>query len=930
MLTRSGATKYVLDNMHFYLESQVPPPNTLKNSIQLLDFASEMAYSSTTQLTNDQYHVAETLLDDPENNPLKVIGIGCGISGIMMAYKLQKGCKNVDLTMFDKNTDLGGTWFENRYPGAGCDIPSHAYSYNFALYPDWPNYCSFAPDIKKYLNKVSDVFGLRKYMQFDSEVTRCEWDEEKSMWEVKVEQKNSSGETITLTSFANVLLFATGVLNSTKWPEIEGLEKFKGKVIHTSKWPENYQEEQWAKEKVAVLGSGASSIQTVPAIQPYVKKLDVFIRTGSWFTAIVENFGMYHPYSEEDKKRFRNDPKALVDHAKGLEKEMAWAVDMMTINSPSQMDAKKIFSERMKQHIKDQRLYEGESTILGSFSERELSLSLVGFLPPWGVGCRRITPGDPYMKAIQEPNVQVHFTGAKSLTEKGVVGEDDIEREVDTVICATGFDTSYRPRFPIIGKGGVNLQDKWDDEPDAYYGLAVPDMPNFYLFMGPAWPVHNGSVMGPLVQVGNYIVSCIHKMQREQITSLTPRSDATSQFNEHVQEWLKRTVWTDNCPSWFKNKRTGRLNALWCGSGLHYTEAISSPKFEDFHIEYRNKNPFSYLGSGFTLAEKSGDMDPTPFLTESSLDPEWVAAMQSGDSETKNGAAISEVQMAYLGMGSIGQAMSKNLAKNGNLSKPLILWNRTHSKAIAHSETIGHSIAVPEICDAVSGADIIWSCFSGQTAVLESFEKILKSNIDLKGKLFLECSTITPEATNELAKRIISAGGEFVAMPVFGEPSMAAAAILTCLPAGEASSVQRILPYLNGVISKSVIDLSGSPPGTASHLKLIGNVLIVQMIESVSEAHVLAEKTKLKAEYLHQVITSVFPGPFAIYSHRMSSGDYYKKEVTTTLQHHNARMSESADEKTADCEYQDGAGCRGTCFAVGERVRDGFEGLQSW
>ncbi|TGO10557.1 hypothetical protein BTUL_0132g00280 [Botrytis tulipae] len=313
---------------------------------------------------------------------------------------------------------------------------------------------------------------------------------------------------------------------------------------------------------------------------------------------------MYHEYSEEDRKRFREDPEALVAHAKSLEKEMAWAVDMMTINSKSQLEARKIFGNRMREHIKDERLYKG-------------------FLPPWGVGCRRITPGDPYLKVIQENNVNVHFTAAKALTDKCVVGEDGVEREVDTVVCATGFDTSYRPRFPIIGKGGINLQDQWNDEPDTYYGITVPNMPNFYLFMGPAWPVHNGSVMGPLVQVGNYIVQCIHKMQREQIKSLTPREDATAAFNEHCQKWLERTVWTENCPSWFKNKRTGRLNPLWCGSGLHYTEAIIAPKFEDYQIEYKFDNPFTYLGSGFTMAGKTKGMNSTPFLEESELDPPW-------------------------------------------------------------------------------------------------------------------------------------------------------------------------------------------------------------------------------------------------------------------------------------------------------------------
>ena len=280
--------------------------------------------------------------------------------------------------------------------------------------------------------------------------------------------------------------------------------------------------------------------------------------------------------------------------------------------------------------------------------------------------------------------------------------------------------------------------------------------------------------------------------------------------------------------------------------------------------------------------------------------------------------------------------MTKNLVLNGKLEKPIILWNRTEARAIEHQATISHAVVAGSIEDAVSRSDHIWSCLSGQESVIPSFDKILRH--DIRGKLFIECSTITPEATNELARKVIEAGAEFVAMPgtlfvtsVFGGSEQGACRkcadqrslwrtqhgqccnldLSSCWSSGistesVALSERRVgtvlffrtcwsqtLDLVVGTdsfftlnlcrIGRSVIDLSGELPGTASHLKIIGNVLLVQMIESVAEAHVLAEKTGMAAKHLHEVITSIFPGPFAIYSKRMSSGAYSREEVGASL-----------------------------------------------
>jgi cation diffusion facilitator CzcD-associated flavoprotein CzcO len=207
-------------------------------------------------------------------------------------------------------------------PGCACDIPSHAYTFNFALNPDWPRFFSYAPDIHKYLEKVCDVFDLRKYMTFNTEVIRAEWKDDVGKWRVTLRQTTASGEEKKFEEECDLLLYATGLLNNYKWPGIIGINSFKGRIVRTATWPKDYQSEQWKDDRVAIIGSGASSIQTVPNIQPDVKHMDIFVRTGVWFVQIANNFGQNKEYSQEERDEFRRDPRKLLAHAKDMENQV--------------------------------------------------------------------------------------------------------------------------------------------------------------------------------------------------------------------------------------------------------------------------------------------------------------------------------------------------------------------------------------------------------------------------------------------------------------------------------------------------------------------------------------------------------------------------------------------------------------------------------
>lgn len=223
----------------------------------------------------------------------------------------------------------------------------------------------------------------------------------------------------------------------------------------------------------------------------------------------------------------------------------------------------------------------------------------------------------------------MHFTPVVKVTPTAVVGADGSTCDVDTIICATGFDVSYRPRFPIIGQNGVDLAEKWKHSPEGYLGIAVPGFPNFFTFQGPNSPVQNGSSLGSMWYVTQYVIQMMTKIQTEYIRSISPLQNVTDEFNAHCQEWSRHTVWSEDCGGWYKDPRTGRVNSIWPGSALHYMDTISAPRYEDYEIEYLGpgtKNRFAYLGMGAARATVE-NRDQSPYFSIYNIDRKWMKAV---------------------------------------------------------------------------------------------------------------------------------------------------------------------------------------------------------------------------------------------------------------------------------------------------------------
>ncbi|PWY67952.1 6-phosphogluconate dehydrogenase-like protein [Aspergillus heteromorphus CBS 117.55] len=231
-------------------------------------------------------------------------------------------------------------------------------------------------------------------------------------------------------------------------------------------------------------------------------------------------------------------------------------------------------------------------------------------------------------------------------------------------------------------------------------------------------------------------------------------------------------------------------------------------------------------------------------------------------------------RLAFIGLGRMGLGISENILHHGDIDKPLVLYNRTMEKALDHSRRLGDCQVAESIPAAVSAADIVWLCLQDQEAVEEAFDQILTT--DLHGKLFVDSSTTTPDTANSIARRVCDAGGEFVAAPVMGGPPMALTRSLICIASGPAGSVDRVRPYLNGVMCRKVVDLSGEDPGRGLLLKLMGNFLIMATMETVAEAHVFAEKSGIGIDNMNRLMSAVFPDPpHALYSRQMLTGEYH-------------------------------------------------------
>ncbi|KAM0282948.1 hypothetical protein ACHAQH_002759 [Verticillium albo-atrum] len=511
--------------------------------------------------------------------------LGAAPATIAETYKLRTYLRDsVDFQILEKSPKLGGTWYENKYPGCACDVPSHCYhQYSFAPNPDWSKLFVSLAEFQSYLRGVARHFDLERFIKYNTKVTAATWSAEAGTWTVEVED----GPPMT----SEILINASGILNNYEMPDLPGLSSFAGIVLHTAAW--NPAVKLRAK-RAAIIGSGASAIQVLPQVQPVASSVQVYIRTPSWICpplGVPLDMTPAHRHTEVEKKLYRGDGAAYLRARKEIESEFNNSMyDVFFKRPPEQRATRSRFESRMREVIRDPALQDA-------------------LTPDFEMSCRRVSPGEPFLRSLQKPNVEPVFDSVEVVADGLLAG--GVLRKADVLIAATGFNTSFCPKFPIVGVDGQDLREEWKGTATSYMGTGVAGFPNYLIFLGPNTPISNGSALGPIEATSDYFIRLLRKMVRQQIKSFTVKPECQARmssqnvkpdFDLHTQTLMLDMVWTGTCRSWFKQGPRGKVTALWPGSSLHYLQVLAEDRWEEYHREYEGER-YAYWANGVAWVE---------------------------------------------------------------------------------------------------------------------------------------------------------------------------------------------------------------------------------------------------------------------------------------------------------------------------------------
>ncbi|KZL63563.1 4-hydroxyacetophenone monooxygenase [Colletotrichum incanum] len=545
--------------------------------------------------------LVDRYIDEPRE--LRVAVVGAGLSGVLAGILLPAKVPGIKLTVYEKNADVGGTWFENIYPGVRCDVPAHVYQSTFDPNTQWTEEFAQGAEIRNYWQSLARKYDVYKYLQLSQRVEGLNWVESRSIWQITIRDLKTDA---IRTEEAEFVLTAIGRFNAWKLPEYPGLKDFKGVLRHASNWDPNFDPRD---KKVAVIGNGASGIQLTSNLHKVVSHLDHYARNKTWITASFagdETSIEPIPISEDLRETFHKDPEAYLKYRKENESKYFRHFTGWLKGSTENDEAREKFRKFMNDRLT---------------KKPELIDALI---PEFSPHCRRLTPGPGYLEAITSEKTDYIQTRIKRITETGIETEDGKHREVDAIFCATGANVDMVPPFPITAKG-QDLTQLWrPDGPYTYFGSATPGFPNLLFIHGPNGSGRSGTVPHNVENQITYFARILRKASREGIKSIQPTKKAADNFTQYSDAFFATTVLSENCSSWYNSGKAGsRIHGLWPGSATLATIVQREPRWEDFEYEYvgDSENPFLwYFGKGCTKKELDPEADVTPYLKAGGVD----------------------------------------------------------------------------------------------------------------------------------------------------------------------------------------------------------------------------------------------------------------------------------------------------------------------
>ena len=473
-------------------------------------------------------------MSNPSRTGRRIAIIGSGFSGLCLAIQL-KAIGMHNLTIFEKSDRLGGTWRDNSYPGAACDVPSFSYCFSFEQKTDWTRKWSPQAEILEYMEHCARRYDLYPHIRFNTEIASAKWDESELVWRIRT----TAGEEMV----ADILVSGVGQLNRPSIPEYPGCKDFRGIQFHSARWRHDV---DLTGKKVAVIGNAASAIQFIPQIAPKVARLSIFQRSANWMVPRGDRH-----YSEAEKERFRKYPwfTRLYRWLIWAQHEMNWPV----------FAGKQFFASRMQRAA--------EENLRASISDPKLRELLT---PDYPIGGKRILIADDYYPTLNRENVEIITEPIDHFGENAVVTKEGRAIDADVLIYATGFEsTSFLAPMAICGEGSRTLTEEWKDGARAYLGISVAGFPNLFLMYGPNTNLGHNSIIFMIECQTNYIIDLLKKMDETGIKALDLRQPVMDSYDAEVQRELTHTPWAKTGKSWYKLE-SGRITNNWPGSTIAY------------------------------------------------------------------------------------------------------------------------------------------------------------------------------------------------------------------------------------------------------------------------------------------------------------------------------------------------------------------------
>jgi cation diffusion facilitator CzcD-associated flavoprotein CzcO len=484
-------------------------------------------------------------MNEVNKRDLRIAIIGAGPGGLCMAIRLKQAGFD-DLVLLEKADGVGGTWYHNRYPGCACDLPSYLYSFSFEIKRDWSRPYAPQPEILAYMEHCAEKYGVLPHCRFGCEVRGARWDEEAAHWSLEL----PGGEVVE----ADVVVSAIGMFNEFAWPDIEGIDDFEGTTFHTARW--NW-EHDLAGETVGVIGSAASAVQAVPEIVKVAKQVHLFQRSANWVMPKVDA-----PYTAEELETFRTDEDA---------------VPALRRDYYAQVDGGMLFDNPEALAL----LEEAGRSCIAVVENPELREKLA---PEHPFGCKRPLLSNDYYPAFNRPDLELVTDPIERITKRGVLTADGRERELDTLVFASGFSaTKFLSAIDVRGRGGRSIDEAWSEGAQAYLGITTAGFPNMFMLYGPN--TNNGSILEMIECQVEHVIQHVLRMADEDLAWVDARPEVEARYNEEVQQAMAKVeVWNAGCNGYYRTP-SGRIVTQYPFTMSEFKRRTAKPDPADFEVE---------------------------------------------------------------------------------------------------------------------------------------------------------------------------------------------------------------------------------------------------------------------------------------------------------------------------------------------------------